>query len=421
MKKCAFTIVAKNYIGLALILKESIEKYNNDLDFYICVADEMDKEEMLPPNTIITRHCLNIEDDLWREMSFKYNLTEFCTAIKPSCFKYLFGKSNYESIIYFDPDIFIFSSLDEIYSMLELHPVVLTPQSAEIHINYVGEHPESSVMLNGIFNLGFCGIAKTTISMLILDWWEERLKDKCFVDNPKGYFTDQKWMDWMPALLSEGILWVSGHLGMNAAPWNYFEREFFDIDGIYYVRPRISDNGSKKYKLLFVHFAGYDYKGLLNNKVMRKRIENLSNYSDVQLLLTIYKNAILNNSERFLFYINMTYSYDRYDNGDYVEGFHRRLFHGFLEKGFKFETPFACGKTTIHYMLKKKKMFDDRRFADVFNKGTLPNMETRLRQINLLFRILYLLLGYKKYTLFLKALRKYVRVEQHVFLLNPKI
>lgn len=41
MKNCAFTIVAKNYIGLALILESSIRKYYGDLSFYIIVADEI--------------------------------------------------------------------------------------------------------------------------------------------------------------------------------------------------------------------------------------------------------------------------------------------------------------------------------------------------------------------------------------------
>ena len=44
MKNCAFTIVAKNYIGLAQILEKSIREYYNDLLFYIIVADEIDNE-----------------------------------------------------------------------------------------------------------------------------------------------------------------------------------------------------------------------------------------------------------------------------------------------------------------------------------------------------------------------------------------
>ena len=38
MTNCAFTIVAKNYIGLAMILEKSIKRYYTDLDFFIVVA-----------------------------------------------------------------------------------------------------------------------------------------------------------------------------------------------------------------------------------------------------------------------------------------------------------------------------------------------------------------------------------------------
>ena len=85
MKNCAFTIVAKNYVGLAQILEKSIRQYYNDLDFYIIIADEVNEKlrEELPHNVLIAKDTLGIGNDTWNDMSFKYNLTEFCTAIKP--------------------------------------------------------------------------------------------------------------------------------------------------------------------------------------------------------------------------------------------------------------------------------------------------------------------------------------------------
>ena len=81
MKNCAFTIVAKNYIGLAQILEKSIREYYNDLLFYIIVADEIDNElkKELSTNILVAKETLNITPETWENMSFKYNLTEFCT------------------------------------------------------------------------------------------------------------------------------------------------------------------------------------------------------------------------------------------------------------------------------------------------------------------------------------------------------
>ena len=88
-----FTIVAKNYIGLAQVLERSVVA-NSTSDFYIIVADEFDKGQAerydLPGNILIAKNKLGIDNDLWEEMAFKYSLVEFCTAIKPACFQYFF-------------------------------------------------------------------------------------------------------------------------------------------------------------------------------------------------------------------------------------------------------------------------------------------------------------------------------------------
>ena len=91
MKKCSFTIVAKNYIGLGLILEQSLMKFHkSDLDFYIFVADEIDIEKIqIPENVIPVRNISDYTETEWTDMSFKYDLTEFCTSIKPFCFQYL--------------------------------------------------------------------------------------------------------------------------------------------------------------------------------------------------------------------------------------------------------------------------------------------------------------------------------------------
>lgn len=69
MKNCAFTIVAKNYIGLALILESSIRKYYGDLSFYIIVADEVseDLRSKLPANVLIAKECLGLDVGTWHE------------------------------------------------------------------------------------------------------------------------------------------------------------------------------------------------------------------------------------------------------------------------------------------------------------------------------------------------------------------
>ena len=106
MTNCAFTIVAKNYIGLAMILEKSIKRYYTDLDFFIVVADEPSSElSDMPENIIFAKDELGIDNKKWYEMAFKYDLTEFCTAIKPDSILYILSQG-YEKVIYLDPDIY---------------------------------------------------------------------------------------------------------------------------------------------------------------------------------------------------------------------------------------------------------------------------------------------------------------------------
>ena len=417
MNICAFTIVAKNYIGLARILGRSLSKVNPDINFKIFVADEFPQNvKSLPDNVIISRKVLDYSSEEWTDMSFKYDLTEFCTSIKPGVFKYLFAQG-YDKVLYFDPDIYIFSSINTILQRLEDYDMMLTPQIAGIHIDYTGEHPEWAMNVNGIFNLGFCGMRKSLITDKIILWWQKRLKTECFADRSTGNFTDQKWMDWMPGLLSNEHLYISHDLGMNMAPWNYFERELFKKDDTLYVRFRTNDNPQHEFRLVFIHFAGYDYYKMKQGIIVRKRIENLQEYKDLHLATEIYCKAIANNKDIFDEFIPLPYTYSSYDNGIPISTFHRRLYHGYSKKYGPARNPFSTNKESFYSMIKKKGMIINDNI-DKISKLNLSNMDRKRKMIGMLFYVLYKFMGYKRYVLFVKSLYNYCRPEWHLFLIR---
>ncbi len=417
MNICAFTIVAKNYIGLARILGHSLSKVNPDINFKIFVADEFPQNvKSLPDNVIISRKVLDYSSEEWTDMSFKYDLTEFCTSIKPGAFKYLFAQG-YDKVLYFDPDIYIFSSINTILQRLEDYDMVLTPQIVGIHIDYTGEHPEWAMNVNGIFNLGFCGMRKSLITDKIILWWQKRLKTECFADRSIGNFTDQKWMDWMPGLLGNEHLYISHDLGMNMAPWNYFERELFKKNDTLYVRFRTNDNPQHESRLVFIHFAGYDYNKMKQGFIVRKRIENLQEYKDLHLATDIYCKAIANNKDIFDEFITLPYTYSSYDNGIPISTFHRRLYHGYSEKYGPVRNPFSTNKESFYSMIKKKGMIINDNI-DKISKLNLSNMNRKRKMIGMLFCVLYKFMGYKRYVLFVKSLYNYCRPEWHLFLIR---
>ena len=414
--KCVFTIVAKNYIGLGQILGKSISKYDKDVDFFIIVVDEFSKQEKnIPSNVIFAKKNLDIPDEKWVNMSFKYDLTEFCTSVKPFSFRYFFGKG-YESVIYFDPDIFVYSSLNSLFSELGDKSIMLVPHIADIHIKYDGELPEWAVMSNGIYNLGFCAMNNTQSSKLLVDWWCKRLEDCCFADRAKGFFTDQKWMDWIPGFLGEECR-VSQNLGFNMAPWNFFERKIEKRPDGYYVAHRIEDNQSQ-YKLVFIHFAGYDYTAFKNGEIKRKRIEGLQDYPDLYDVQSDYRDAIVAEKDTFDSFIDQQYSYNTFENGDDISFFHRRLYDGLIQDGETIENPFATGKDTFYAKLKKAHMIKPNANLGKMNSRNISNLEGKKKIIAMLFKLLFFIGGYKRYTLFTRAIIEYYRPQNHTFLLK---
>ena len=275
MKNCAFTIVAKNYIGLALILESSIRKYYGDLSFYIIVADEVseDLRSKLPANVLIAKECLGLDVGTWHEMSFKYNLTEFCTSIKPASFLYLFENTNFDKIIYLDPDIYFYSSIGQIFKMLDECNILLTPHITQILDKGLSDSPENIWHSCGMYNLGFCGLKRSASALQMLKWWHARLRNDCYIDSYNFLYTDQKWMDFLPSFFSPQELKISFNLGMNIAPWNFYEREIFEEDNQLYVRSRC--NKDRKDRVIFVHYSGYDYKELKKGGTVQKNILNI--------------------------------------------------------------------------------------------------------------------------------------------------
>lgn len=417
MKQCAFTIVAKNYIGLGQILGKSFQKHNPDIDFRIYVSDEFDSiPNNLPKEVIIAKDIVkDITPQQWQNMSFKYDLTEFCTSIKPYCFEHIFD-AGYDKAYYFDPDIFVFSSIKEISKSLDNHSMTLTPQIAGIHVHYTGEHKEWAMNVNGIFNLGFCGIRNNSWGKLTVEWWKERLRDNAFMDRSVGEFTDQKWMDWMPGFLSDE-LYIQKSLGMNMAPWNFFERKVAKgEDGKWHVSYRTDDNPQRDDLLVFVHFAGYDYSKLKQGIIVRKRIEDLHEYEDVNKIGEIYRDAIVADASIFDSFINQPYSYGTYDNGVSIPNFHRRLYHGMSSD---VENPFLTSKGSFYEMLSNKGMIQNVDI-DKYSRTNIEGMDGKKKILSYFYGGLYRIIGYKRYVMFLKSLYFYCRPEMHTFLIKKR-
>ncbi|NNN12206.1 MAG: glycosyltransferase family 4 protein [Acidimicrobiaceae bacterium] len=97
---------------------------------------------------------------------------------------------------------------------------------------------------SGIYNLGFIAVNRAAIPLL--QWWRDRLVFDATSEPSEVFFTDQRWMDFAPALARVRIV---RHPGYNVAYWNLHSR-FLERREVGY---RV--NGQE---LVFMHFSGYN-------------------------------------------------------------------------------------------------------------------------------------------------------------------
>jgi hypothetical protein len=431
MKECVFTICANNYLGLALILEQSLKKSNPNLSFFIFIADEpLDDVSVYPENVIVSKDALeSYLGNEWEEMAFKYNITEFCTSIKPYCFKHLFEQMDFDKVIYLDPDIYVFSTLDTILGDLDTYKIVLTPHITTYELEFKGDRPERGLLTTGVYNLGFLALNKCIESEKLLNWWGDRLKTQCYIDVVDGYFTDQRWMDFLPCFFPSSDLLVSRHLGLNVAPWNHFEREVIKNDDTLFVRERkilkdgvVSIDLEDSHPLVFVHFSGYDYSSMLDGKIVQNNIPNMTEYPDIVELSYLYSDHLRKNRDLFRKYLQFGYGYNTFENGDKITQFHRRIFRSLVEESDWFPNPFRVGSGSLHALLASKRMILAGKDVNIdkLNKLNMPDSSRKLLKVNAFMRILFRLIGIKNYSLILRLMRPYSKIENQIHLINSK-
>ncbi len=240
-----FTICSKNLLGYAKTFVQSVKDHHPDSEAYVFLADRLlGPEEGLSELNIVT-----LEEhggSVYRDMMFKYNITEFNTSIKPFCFLYLFEKfKRGTGVVYMDPDTWVQSRLIEVEDLFNSgSDCVLTPHMTE-PMGY-SDLSDRSLLRYGAYNFGFVGIKNSADNEEIVCWWADELKEHCVIDYPNGLFVDQKYGDLFPSFFKQsGIL---RHPGYNIAYWNLFSRTLVrESDDSVLV------NGEP---LRFLHFSG---------------------------------------------------------------------------------------------------------------------------------------------------------------------
>ena len=164
IKSIAYTVTNYAYLHKAIALKKSFQK-NNNLRLRIFLFEEKNNI----PNNIYSNEYEFLSDlkiHNYYQLAFKYNVTEFTTSLKPTISLKLLEK--YDKVLFFDPDTFIYNSVNQILKKLDKYSIVLTPHSIH-HEDHNSIYPDSSFLKYGVFNLGFLVLMLVKIQLIFLN------------------------------------------------------------------------------------------------------------------------------------------------------------------------------------------------------------------------------------------------------------
>jgi|GEM_PF-2042422 len=248
----AGTIVASNYAAMARVLGESFLDHHPGSTFHVLVIDDLDVDfgERIE---VARLGDLDLDAVTLDVMKTIYDVMEFATSVKPSFLRFLLDRPSRSSAAnepavacYLDPDIVVYANFDDRVAPAVDAGIVLTPHALEPIPRDGMAAAEGTIMQSGMYNCGFLAVSES--GREFLDWWDVRLRFDAVVDFENSYFTDQRWVDWVPSLFDHHIC---RDAGMNIAWWNIHERP---ID----TPPGAAGPATGDVPVRFVHFSGYD-------------------------------------------------------------------------------------------------------------------------------------------------------------------
>jgi len=335
-----FTSFSFSYLSRAAILARTLRETHPDWELLAMIVDK-------PPPGLDASAALAAFDrvlfpeqlgfDRFHAWLFKHDIVEACTAVKGQSLSFLL-ESDADAVVYFDPDIAVFHSLDTVLERLNDHSVILTPHqvSPNATVGHVRDNEMTSLKY-GVYNLGFCAVRNDEIGRAFSDWWARSLQIACYDDVENGIFTDQKWCDLVPAFFPR--VWIERDPGCNVASWNISTRRISCTeDGSILV------NGSP---LKFYHYTKINSVGdLMTEKYAGDNVEVLEVWN-------WYKRAI---AEAHVAGIPPGHwHYGRFDNGEKIPKAARVLFRSRDDLFAAFDDPFTSdGNSYYNWLLREQ-------------------------------------------------------------------
>jgi hypothetical protein len=331
----AFTSAACNYLPKVRLLAQSLKQFHPEIRLVLALSDRTPNLELLAGEAwdeIIPLDALDIPArDQW---AFTHDIVELSTAIKPFVLKTLLGRTDCAGVFYFDPDMVLFSRLDDLFGLLATSDILLTPHQTrpETSLSRIIDN-EICSLKHGTYNLGFIGVRPSSNGMDFARWWSERVYYFCQSDIPNGLFTDQRWIDLVPALF-DGVRIVRSPR-FNVAPWNLTSRSFSG---------NFSDGFLVDAEALgFYHFTGFD-SGAHKIMVTKYSPDNRS----LDALTDWYQRQSVKTKLDPL--SSLPWAFGRFSNGSPIYRSHRLIYRSRPDLQSLFPNPFIASEAGSYFL-----------------------------------------------------------------------
>lgn len=329
-----YTSVTRSYLPKARVLAESVKRLHPEWSFAVLLSDVLPDEwdpAAWPFDHVVLLPELGIPD--WRSWAFGHTVVELCTAVKGRGALVLIDRVRPDKIMYLDPDIRVYASLQPLSDLLDSYDILLTP-----HLLDPETTPQAIVdnelctLRHGTYNLGFYAATTAGQGLAFIEWWADRLSTHCINDIPGGIFTDQRWCDLAPCYFD--TLHIVRDRGSNVATWNVAHRRI--------SKTPAGDWMAGDVPLRFYHFTGYD---------SGDGIGMLERYASDQpaafRLWDDYRTRLLEagqGQDRFT-----AWEYSRFSNGAPITTVMRRLYRARRDLQEAFPNPYQVDGLHCYY------------------------------------------------------------------------
>ncbi|MEO5678796.1 MAG: hypothetical protein ABIS47_03920 [Acidimicrobiales bacterium] len=215
------TIVSKNYLSFARVLVAGLQRHHPDADCFVALADEVEGRFEPEREAFTLLHLADLAIADLEGFRFRHGHPILAVAAKPFVLAHLLGRG-YRTVVFLDADMLVLADLAPLVAAATDHAIVLTPHLLEPPSGPDAIQRELQILRSGGFNGGVVSVSDTTEARHFLDWWQDRVRERCEHDVAHGMFLDQRWLDLAPSYFAD--LHVLTDPSINVAYWNLDER-----------------------------------------------------------------------------------------------------------------------------------------------------------------------------------------------------